>query len=293
MFKKHGWRFDRAVHNYIYFVFYYPYVFTVYQVLRFVSVYLGWFRPLKLVFRAAFDRYHSKVLSFGDTERIFTINEDLRAVSYMNRQIVPYRYAYRILFNGADQIALMDCPCKKSLGDEEWALQSCIAVGRDISSFWLDHGKKYNVKKIPREEALELVCRFREKGYLTQAFFKVATGGSTGVICNCHPRSCVSLKATIVAKKFDDTLSMNADAGYAVSRNGEKCRYCGTCSDICPVDVIEVRERNWLYNREQCIGCELCVEHCPETALVIVRDPEKPVPLDLDIVRNEFMSRTD
>jgi hypothetical protein len=27
---KHGWRYDRAIHNYIYFVFYYPYVAFVY-----------------------------------------------------------------------------------------------------------------------------------------------------------------------------------------------------------------------------------------------------------------------
>ncbi|MCX8122862.1 MAG: hypothetical protein N3F66_01700 [Spirochaetes bacterium] len=30
------------------------------------------------------------------------------------------------------------------------------------------------------------------------------------VICNCHPKSCVSLKATQFAKRFDSSLSMNA-----------------------------------------------------------------------------------
>ncbi len=288
MIRKHGWRVDRALHNYVYFVFYYPYVFTMNGILRFVSKYLGWFRPLALVFRPALERYHSKVLSYGDTEKIFTINEDLRAVSDKNRQIVPFRYAHKIILAGADHVALMDCPCKKTLGDEEWALQSCIAVGRDLTSFWLEHGKKYNVKKITGNQALELVRKFRGKGYLTQAFFKVATGGSTGVICNCRPESCVSLQATKTAKQFDRRLTMNADAGYAVARETEACRYCGTCEEICPVDVIEVKQKTWEYNRDGCIGCELCVEHCPEKALSLFRDPDKPVPLDLDIVRKDF-----
>ena len=26
LMKKHGWRFDRAIHNYLYFAWYYPYV---------------------------------------------------------------------------------------------------------------------------------------------------------------------------------------------------------------------------------------------------------------------------
>jgi len=30
MLKKHGWRFDRFVHNFIYFKFYYPYIKFVY-----------------------------------------------------------------------------------------------------------------------------------------------------------------------------------------------------------------------------------------------------------------------
>jgi len=34
---KHGWRFDWAIHNYIYLAFYYPYVTTVYYLLKYLS----------------------------------------------------------------------------------------------------------------------------------------------------------------------------------------------------------------------------------------------------------------
>ncbi|MBN1533226.1 MAG: 4Fe-4S binding protein [Spirochaetes bacterium] len=289
MFRKHGLRIDRAVHNYIYFVFYYPYVRTMYHALRFLSEYLYWCRPLKPLLRAAFDRYHSKVLSSGNAAKLLSVKEDLRAVSDRNRRIVPFRYAYGIILQEAQHIAVMDCPCKKTLGDEEWAISSCIALGKGLAGFWLDHGEKYRARRITRDEALAMVRMFRERGYLTQAFFKVATGGSTGVICNCHPDSCVSLKATAMARRFGGNLTMNAASGYSVLWNPKKCRFCGTCMLICPVEAVDMRERERRYRREECLGCELCVEHCRHGALSLYRDEEKPVPLDIDIVKREYL----
>ena len=37
-----------------------------------------------------------------------------------------------------------------------------------------------------------------------------------------------------------------------------------------------------------CTGCELCVEHCSGNALSLYRDADKTVPLDLDIIKNEY-----
>jgi len=36
---KHGWRYDRATHNYLYFVFYYPYVATLYYLFKYLAKY--------------------------------------------------------------------------------------------------------------------------------------------------------------------------------------------------------------------------------------------------------------
>jgi ferredoxin len=185
----------------------------------------------------------------------------------------------------------MDCPCKKTLGADGNDINSCLAVGKKLASFWLDHGEKYHARKISQEEALALIVDFRKRGHLTQAFFKVATGGSTGVICNCHPDTCVSLKATKFARRFSENLTMNADAGYAVRRDGSRCRTCGDCAGICPAEAIELRGNEWLFDRGACLGCELCVEHCGNGALSLVRDPEKSVPLDIDIIRSEYAER--
>ena len=73
MFKKHGWRIDRFLHNYIYFAFYYPYVRTVHLFLQIVKR-MSWFNPLAPIGQMAFDRYHAKVLSVGDTQKIFALS---------------------------------------------------------------------------------------------------------------------------------------------------------------------------------------------------------------------------
>lgn len=286
MLKKHGWRLDRFVHNYIYFVFYYPYVKLVYLFLPALK-YLTWCKPLVPIGKMAFNRYHAKVLSVDNTKQILTLNRDIRVISDKNKQIIPYKYASKIIFQEPEYIAVMDCPCKKSAHAPESDINSCIAVGKGIALFWLEHCSKYNARKITQQEALELVQRFRKKNHITQAFFKVATGGSTGVICNCHPKTCVSLQATILAGKIDKRLSMTAESGYSIRLDPSTCRQCGHCADVCHVGAIRFIDGARTYDQRQCLGCELCVEQCPGKALSLYIDPDKPLPLDLDKLARE------
>ncbi len=289
MFKKHGWRVDRFVHNYFYFLFYYPYVYIALLVLR-VAKYLTWLKPLGAAANVVFNRYHSKVITPENTTKILSIDEDIIATQEKNKRIVPFKYAYKIILQEADYIVVMDCPCKKAAHPNDAHINSCFAVGKGLATFWLDHCKqKYNARRVSQAEAIELIKRLRAADHITQAFFKVATGGSTGVICNCHPDSCVSLIATRVAKKINPQLTMNADSGYSVKRDEQACRLCGTCSNVCYFDAIEQLGDNWIYNKHDCLGCERCQERCPHQALSLYPDPDKTLPLDLDMVKNEFL----
>jgi ferredoxin len=186
----------------------------------------------------------------------------------------------------------MDCPCKKSFNAPAETINSCIVVGSGTGKFWMDSCKKYHPRNISQEEALEIVKRFRSKGYITQAFFKVATGGSTGVICNCHPDTCVSLKASSITRKIDKNVTMNAKSGYSVKHDPEKCTACGTCVSMCHFNAIELRSNGRIYNKDECMGCELCVEACPNGALSLLADPDKPLPLDMDFVKAEIKRQT-
>jgi len=286
MFQKHGWRVDRFIHNYYYFLFYYPYVAICHRFVRLLK-YLSWFKPIIPVGKMVFNRYHSKVLSYEDTRKIFTLNEDLRFISDENKKIVPYKYATKIIFQEPENIVVMDCPCKKANNAPKEDINSCIAVGKSVTSFWLEHCGKYNPRKISQQEAIDIIKRLRKRKHITQAFFKVATGGSTGVICNCHPDTCVSLQATKFAGKISKQLSMTAKSGYSVAFDKDKCLHCGTCADMCGFGALKFEDRKRVYKKELCMGCGLCVDSCPEKAISLYIDPEKPLPLDLDRIREQ------
>lgn len=284
--KKHGLRFDRFIHHYIYFTFYHSYIKIAVAIIEPLHK-LTKFKILIPFLRAVFNRFHAKFISLEDTTKILTLDEDLVAISDKNRRIVPFKYAYKIIFKDPDHIAVMDCPCKKVMPPYE-SVSCCIAVGGEISSFWLEHGEKYNVRKISQEEALDIVKEFRQTGHVTQAFFKVATGGSTGVICNCRPGSCISLRASEITRQFDSSLSQSASSGYSVKLNSQRCIQCGDCVEFCHSDSLQISEHGLIYDKESCFGCGLCVDRCEEKALSLYRDQQKPLPLDVDLVRQEF-----
>ena len=53
--------------------------------------------------------------------------------------------------------------------------------------------------------------------------------------------------------------------------DSEKCTGCGTCVDVCPVGVYELREgKSVAVNVDECIVCRTCEAQCPENAITII-----------------------
>lgn len=51
----------------------------------------------------------------------------------------------------------------------------------------------------------------------------------------------------------------------------EKCTGCGTCADVCPVEVFEIREgKSVAVNPDECLVCRTCEASCPENAIEII-----------------------
>ncbi len=52
-----------------------------------------------------------------------------------------------------------------------------------------------------------------------------------------------------------------------------KCTGAGTCVEVCPVDVFEMKDdKGWVARPEDCIECGQCVDGCPSEAIELVED---------------------
>jgi NAD-dependent dihydropyrimidine dehydrogenase PreA subunit len=294
IFKRHGWRLDRALHNFVYFYFYKTYVKSATILTRATVALFGWLKPLKIIPNFVFNRYHSKIISTEDVTKILSLEEDIDLGRDRNRRVIPFKYANRILFKNPKYIAVMDCPCVLNQKEPRCEpLNKCISIGRDFAPLWIENcEKKYNARQITQQEALDIIEKSRETGHVTNAFFKVATGGITGVICSCCPKCCVEFKATLLSQKFDKNIKQYSESGYSVNYDSSKCTLCGKCAEICPFKAVSIKNGAYLYDIKACMGCGLCVEHCPESALDLYRDPDKLLPLDIELLKNEMGSPT-
>ncbi len=288
VFKRHGWRVDRAVHNYLYFVFYGLYVKGALLLTKVMVALFSRFEITNFVPKFIFNRYHSKVLSHSDIKKIITLEEDIELGK--DTSIVPFKYANKILLREPKNLAVMECPCKKTMKDPCQPLESCIAIGSPLVDFWLEHCRHYNARRITPEEAFEIIDEHRKTGHINMAFFKVATGGSIGVLCNCCPKCCVSLRATALATRIKggEKNIMYAPSGYKVKHDAEKCELCGECANVCNFGATQMVDGHRTFRYEACLGCELCVEACERRALTLELAGGPILPLDMDMIRERL-----
>jgi ferredoxin len=282
--KMHGLRIDRALHHYLYLKYYDIYVKYFYLSARSALPFISSFKFTSMALKGVFERFHARVLSRSEAQRILTLDENISFDDETSKRIVPFRYAYNILLQNPRTIAVVDCPCRKAFGGNSGDLNVCICVGNN-AMFWLEHGKRLNVRKINQKEALEIVERERSKGSITTAWFKVATGGRSGVICSCHPDFCVGMRGMLMAKdlKYSEGVNNHAPSGYTISIDDKLCSNCEKCISVCHFKALAASVNTPLYDRKSCFGCGLCAESCPNSAVTMMPDPDRPIALDIEI----------
>lgn len=292
IFKLHGLRVDRAIHNYVYFACYDRYVKVFLAAGRFLVARFGSSRLVRRAFYGVYQNYHAKVLSPVDARKIVSLDRDISITAEKAKRVIPFNAANNIIFKEPEIIAVMDCPCRLSRAEPCQPVNVCMAVGRTLADFWLEHCAAYHVRRVTQSEALVLLEESVRSNRVITAWLKTETGGRTGVICSCCSCCCGGIEGMRLARRLPGTpaLSNIASSGYTVQTDGGACTSCGACVRTCAFGANQVGSGGIEYDSGLCLGCGVCANNCPSGARRLVRDEAKGLPLDIELLQADIIT---
>ncbi len=172
----------------------------------------------------------------------------------------------------ARRIAVAECLCRKEArltgSGCDHPVENCLTFGA-AAEYYIESGMG---REITAREAIRIIEEADKAGL-------VHAGVNTkhlSNICNCCPCCCASMKG-ITKKGYDKQKYLNALFEAVIDR--EECTGCEDCVDRCPVGAITL-EDTAIVDREKCLGCGLCATGCQSEAITLHLREDRNDPFD-------------
>jgi len=188
--------------------------------------------------------------------------------------VANYENIREIINNFDGPIAVVKCICREA---REFLGKSCKQTSlRETcfpfgwhAQFFIDNGWGRSVSK---EEALEIFNKAEEDGLIVQASNTI----SPHVICCCCNCCCGSVAPL---KKLPSPAYFFTSNFFA-EIDPEMCIGCEICVDRCNMTAIVLANEKSEINLDRCIGCGNCVAVCPENAIQLKKKEKSKVPVE-------------
>lgn len=149
----------------------------------------------------------------------------------------------------------------------------CIILEEAIGEFAVAHR---GAREIQTQEFLSMLDTAVQERLVITVWTKDAfhwrgeSGRTVYSVCLCHPMSCSGMKAVL---EYGVPMTMPSGGIPEVS---EDCAGCARCVVTCPLPQKAARliAAKPTFDPVACLGCGLCVRHCPAKALRLVKNPD-------------------
>lgn len=180
--------------------------------------------------------------------------------------VAPYDSAREIV-KGQKLIAVADCICRVQQGLIGQACDKPLEVCLMFGPSAQHFIGMNMARQVTVEEALDILTLSEEAGLVTQP----VNAQNPSAMCGCCGDCCAVLKAL---NKQPCPAKMVVSNYYAAV-NPDLCTVCEICLERCQMTAIIINDGDTAeINLDRCIGCGLCVTTCPEEALRLVLKPE-------------------
>ncbi|NMC86806.1 MAG: 4Fe-4S binding protein [Anaerolineaceae bacterium] len=167
------------------------------------------------------------------------------------------------------------CLCRAGNDCQEYPKEVCCLFMSNSGRTVVDHKVGY---PISLEDALARVDKAAELGLIGQALwveveqyiwgFSNKTMENFVEMCFCCPCCCVALNLSKNASR--DVKKRFRPSGWTAIVDEETCVGCEACVEPCPQAAITMNENGKaVVNQEYCVGCGICKTHCSVEAIKI------------------------
>lgn len=193
--------------------------------------------------------------------RVLPLEKTIKAT-----RILSYEQA-SVIIESAKKVALQLCACRRRERNCDNPLKTCISLN-ELADYVLD---RHLGREITKGEALNLLKDCEKLNLVHQT----VNTDSPDVICNCCPCCCSLLRAVI----YHGSKAALSKSRFRPRVDSSKCRECLRCTRVCYFGAMVNENSQRSYIEENCYGCGLCAENCPNDAIRLIEVlPKEHIP---------------
>lgn len=208
------------------------------------------------------NRNFGEAVFMGETQLSRSLVREEALPADESSEILDWERAERLVATASD-VGVSLCACRhkaEHLGTNcDAPMEVCLTLN-DAVGHLANHGI---ARRISTREGVKILERCKEAG-LAQTADNVKQ--QVGYICNCCGCCCEQMQAI---RHFDMHHAI-VTSNWVVAIDSESCRGCGLCVPSCPIELIEMQDRQATADAERCLGCGVCYNSCKFGAIKLV-----------------------